>query len=149
MDKVLIAPTALVKVEAKFVQVLRDGGFELVYHGIRRHQLNEDHELLVAKLDGIRATVAGSEPYTAKVFAAHPQLRAVARVGVGYDAVDLAAATAHGVAVTFAAPPEAQTRTPSPNTPLRCCSVSSRISRRNISPSKQEDGRAARTCLCC
>ncbi len=99
MDKVLISPTTLAKVEAKFVQVLRDAGFSLVYHGIG-HQLNEE-ELLVA-LGGIRATVAGSEPYTAKVFAAHPQLRVVARVGVGYDAVDLAAATAHGVAVTIA-----------------------------------------------
>jgi len=99
MDKVLIAPTALVKVEAQFVQVLRDGGFELVYHGLG-HQLTED-ELLVT-LKGIRASVAGSEPYTPKVFAAHPQLRVVARVGVGYDAVDLAAATAHGVAVTIA-----------------------------------------------
>lgn len=99
MEKVLIAPTTLAKVEAQFVQVLRDAGFELIYQG-KNHQLNEE-ELLVA-LDGIRATVAGSEPYTPRVFAAHPQLRVIARVGVGYDAVDLPAATAHGVAVTIA-----------------------------------------------
>jgi phosphoglycerate dehydrogenase-like enzyme len=41
------------------------------------------------------------EPYTPRVFAAHPGLRAVARVGVGYDAVDVPAATAHGVAVAI------------------------------------------------
>ena len=99
MDKVLIAPATLAKVEAKFVQVLRDAGFELVYHG-KGHQLSEDE--LLATLPGIRASLAGSEPYTAKVLAACPQLRVIARVGVGYDAVDTAAASAHGIAVTIA-----------------------------------------------
>jgi phosphoglycerate dehydrogenase-like enzyme len=99
MDKVLIAPAPLANVEGQFVRVLRNAGFELVYHA-RGHQLTED-ELLVA-LDGVRASVAGSEPYTPRVLAAHPQLRVIARVGVGYDAVDLPAATAHGVAVTIA-----------------------------------------------
>jgi phosphoglycerate dehydrogenase-like enzyme len=36
------------------------------------------------------------------VLAAHPSLRVIARVGVGYDAVDVAAATARGIAVTIA-----------------------------------------------
>jgi D-3-phosphoglycerate dehydrogenase len=99
MDRVLIAPAPLANVEGEFVRVLRDAGFELVYPG-KGHQLTED-ELLVA-LDGVRASVAGSEPYTPRVLAAHPQLRVIARVGVGYDAVDLPAATARGVAVTIA-----------------------------------------------
>jgi phosphoglycerate dehydrogenase-like enzyme len=63
-------------------------------------QLTEE-ELLTA-LDGIEAVVAGSEPYTAHVLAAHPQLRVIGRVGVGYDAVDVPAATARGVVVTIA-----------------------------------------------
>jgi phosphoglycerate dehydrogenase-like enzyme len=99
MDKVLIAPAPLANVQGQFVGVLRDAGFELVYPN-KGHQLTED-ELLVA-LDGIRASVAGSEPYTPRVLAAHPQLRVIARVGVGYDAVDLPAATAAGVAVAIA-----------------------------------------------
>src|SRR5205807_1115786 len=37
-----------------------------------------------------------------RVMQAHPQLKVVARAGVGYDAVDTAAATEHGVAVTIA-----------------------------------------------
>jgi D-3-phosphoglycerate dehydrogenase / 2-oxoglutarate reductase len=98
MDKVLIAPAPLADLKGKFVDVLRAAGFELVYHG-KGHQLNED-ELLVA-LNGIRASLAGSEPYTPKVLAAHPQLHVIARAGVGYDAVDLPSATAHGVAVTI------------------------------------------------
>jgi phosphoglycerate dehydrogenase-like enzyme len=96
MPKVLMAPMTLAKVEGPYRQVLRDAGFELVIVD-RGHQLNED-ELLDA-LDGVDAAFAGSEPYTARVFAARPKLRVIARVGVGYDAVDVAAATKHGVAV--------------------------------------------------
>ena len=97
MLKVLIAPMTLATVEGAYREVLRDAGFELVFPGKGR-QLVEDE--LLAALDGIDASLAGSEPYTARVFDAHPRLRVVARVGVGYDAVDVPAATAHGVAVT-------------------------------------------------
>ena len=99
MTRVLIAPTTLAGVKASFVDVLKAEGFELVYHG-RPGQLNE--EQILETLKGIDASVAGSEPYTERVFAANPQLKVVARVGVGYDAVDCAAATRHGVAVTTA-----------------------------------------------
>jgi phosphoglycerate dehydrogenase-like enzyme len=98
MPKALIAPMTLAKVDAKFVHVLRDAGFDLVYPG-KPYQLLED-ELLVA-LRGISASLAGSEPYTERVLAANPDLRVVARVGVGYDAVDVPAATARGIAVTI------------------------------------------------
>jgi phosphoglycerate dehydrogenase-like enzyme len=96
MDKVLIAPAALATVEGEFVRVLRGAGFELVYPN-KGHQLVEDE--LMAALDGVRASLAGSEPYTPRVLAAHPQLRVIARVGVGFDAVDIPAATSAGIAV--------------------------------------------------
>lgn len=50
---------------------------------------------------GAVATVAGNEKYTAAVFAAAPKLRVVARLGVGYDNVDLQAAAAAKVAVAI------------------------------------------------
>jgi phosphoglycerate dehydrogenase-like enzyme len=56
---------------------------------------------LLAALDGIEASLAGSEPYTPRVLAAHPQLKVIARAGVGYDAVDLEAATKQAIAVCF------------------------------------------------
>jgi phosphoglycerate dehydrogenase-like enzyme len=55
---------------------------------------------LIAALEGCVSVVAIIEPYTSEVFDGAPQLRHVARVGVGYDAVDIPAATAHGVLVT-------------------------------------------------
>jgi phosphoglycerate dehydrogenase-like enzyme len=52
-------------------------------------------------LAGCFASVAGGERYTEEVFAAAPELKVVARMGVGYDAVDVVAATRHGVAVAM------------------------------------------------
>src|SRR6516162_2320627 len=99
MPKVLIAPMTLANLGGPFVESLQGGGFELVYPQ-RRQQLTEE-ELLQA-LGGVSAALAGSEPYTRRVLAANPGLRAIARAGVGYDAVDVAAATEHGVAVAIA-----------------------------------------------
>ena len=46
------------------------------------------------------AGIVSTDPFDREVFAACPGLRALARVGVGFDAIDLAAATEAGVAVT-------------------------------------------------
>jgi phosphoglycerate dehydrogenase-like enzyme len=99
MAKVLIAPATLANIQGPYYQLLREAGFELVYPA-REAQLTEGE--LLHHLQGISATVAGSEPYTRRVLAAHPGLRVIARAGVGYDAVDVAAATEHGVAVAIA-----------------------------------------------
>src|SRR4051794_7462934 len=96
MPKVLMAPMTLKTVEGPYRQVLRDAGFELVFPE-GTHQLVEDE--LMAALAGCEASLAGSEPYSARVLAAHPQLRVIARVGVGYDAVDVPAASRIGCAV--------------------------------------------------
>jgi len=58
-----------------------------------------DGARLVEGLAGAFAVVAGSEHYTRAVFAALPELRAIVRFGVGFDAIDLAAAGEAGVAV--------------------------------------------------
>jgi len=99
MEKVLIGPMTLAGLDGEWLRVLRRTGFEPIYPPMA-HQLNEDE--LLEQLRGIKASIAGSEPYTARVIKAHPQLRVIARVGVGYDAVDVAAATAAGIAVTIA-----------------------------------------------
>ena len=59
-----------------------------------------DEERLLALLDGVDATVAGGEPYTRRVLSEAPALKHVARWGVGFDRVDLEAATECGVLVT-------------------------------------------------
>jgi len=99
MPKVMIAPAPLAKLQGEFVQVLKRAGFELVYPPHQK-QLLEDE--VIDHLKGVSACLAGSEPYTPKVFEKLPDLKIIARAGVGYDAVDVQAATVHGVVVTIA-----------------------------------------------
>ncbi len=100
MPRVLITPTQLHELQGPYINLLNDAGLEIVTPPAPwDHQLSEA-ELMVA-LKNVAATVAGSEPYTERVLQAHPQLKVIARVGVGYDAVDVPAATAHGVAVAI------------------------------------------------
>ena len=97
MHKVLIATPTLAGPGWPFLDVLRDAGLEVVYPR-RPKQLTEDE--LIAELPGVSAVVAGMEPYTRRVIESSPELRVIARVGVGYDAVATAAAAERGVAVT-------------------------------------------------
>ena len=98
MTKVLIGPAPLYGIDSPFLHALKDAGFEPIFPK-RRGQILEEE--LLDLLGGLKAAIAGSEPYTRRVIAAHPQLRVIARAGVGYDAVDVQAATEHGVAVTI------------------------------------------------
>lgn len=57
---------------------------------------------LVSLATGCVAVIASTDPFSAEVLAALPELRLIARVGVGTDSIDLAAATRQGVLVTAA-----------------------------------------------
>ena len=51
-------------------------------------------------LPGCVGAIVSTDPFDSSVFAAAPHLRIVARVGVGYDAIDIDAASRAGVVVT-------------------------------------------------
>ena len=53
-----------------------------------------------AERPAAQAVIAGSEPYDESVLAGLPELKVIARSGIGVDAIDLDAATRHGVMVT-------------------------------------------------
>src|SRR5581483_4336095 len=99
MPKAIITPSTLKHLAGPYRDALVGANFEVVYPP-QQGQLVEEE--LLTQLKGVSASLAGSEPYTRHVFEANPTLRVIARMGVGYDAVDLAAATDHGVAVTIA-----------------------------------------------
>jgi phosphoglycerate dehydrogenase-like enzyme len=99
MPKAMIAPAPLATLQGEFLSTLKRAGFELVYPAKQVQMLEED---VLVELKGISASLAGSEPYSRTVFEALPHLKIVARAGVGYDAVDVTAATDHGVVVTIA-----------------------------------------------
>ncbi len=54
---------------------------------------------VIASLEGAAAVIAGQEPYTAEVLDACPDLQVIVCFGVGFDAVDVAAASERGVLV--------------------------------------------------
>jgi D-3-phosphoglycerate dehydrogenase / 2-oxoglutarate reductase len=99
MPKALIAPMTLAKLQGPHLTLLQNAGFDLAFPP-RPMQLVESELLEI--LPGVDAVLAGSEPYTPSVLRANPTLRVIARVGVGYDAVDVPAATECGIAVTIA-----------------------------------------------
>ncbi len=98
MPKVLIAPATLADVGGPYLEALRGANLDVVFSPYPAQMVEEE---LLPTLQGVSASLAGSEPYTRRVIEANPQLRVIARAGVGYDAVDLAAATERGIAVTI------------------------------------------------
>ncbi len=66
-------------------------------------------EELVGLLKGASAAIVSTDPFNASVFEAVPTLRAISRVGVGIDSIDLDAATAAGVVVTVTPGANAET----------------------------------------
>ena len=77
-------------------QPLPEAGFELRHNNLgRRLRRAEMTELL----RGADAVIAGVEPYDEALFAALPRLRCISRIGVGTDAIDLAAAQRREIAI--------------------------------------------------
>jgi phosphoglycerate dehydrogenase-like enzyme len=82
--------------------MLRNAGFDIVYpkNPIFTRGLGSEEEA-IDELSVCDAVIAGGEHVTARTLASLPKLRVVSRLGVGYDRVDVAAATQHKVAVTI------------------------------------------------
>ncbi|WP_422770501.1 phosphoglycerate dehydrogenase [Plantactinospora sp. WMMC1484] len=78
-------------------EYLHSAGCATVHRPLRG---GRDPEELVAALHGIDAALIANEPLTADVLSRAPSLRVVVRTGVGYDSVDVAAATKHGITVS-------------------------------------------------
>ena len=98
MPRVMIGSAVLCEQESSHVRILQNAGLEVVFPPEPKLLTEAD---LLQLLPGIHATIAGPEPYTARVIEAAKELRVIARSGVGYDSVDVAAATRRGIAVTI------------------------------------------------
>ena len=98
MPKVLITTEALRDVPGPHLEVLHRAGYDVAYPA-KSVLLTEDDTL--EALQGCAAVIAGSEPYSDRVLAGLPELRIISRNGVGYDCIDVPAATRRGVAVTI------------------------------------------------
>lgn len=88
--------------------LLRRHGHEVTYAPARRARNRTE---ALALFDGIDGAVIASEPITADMLETATSLKVIARSGVGYDSVDLAAAARHGVRVCNT-PASTTTRSP-------------------------------------
>lgn len=98
MPRVLITTEAIREAPGKHVDLLVGAGYEIGYPA-KNVLLTEDDTL--EAMQGIVAVLAGGEPYSERVLAGLPELRVISRNGVGFDRIDLPAATKRGVAVTI------------------------------------------------
>lgn len=91
----MLAMSAMVADNHQIVAQAKDTGLEIVYPP----DIGDRSEVaMLNRVKGIHATLAGGEVYSEAVIAAS-SLKVISRIGAGYDAIDVGAATAHGVAV--------------------------------------------------
>jgi len=86
--------------ESPLFEPLRAAGYQVEVNETGR--LPDEAGLKDLLREGVVATVAGGEPYTPEVIAAAKDLRIIARWGVGYDKVNVPAATARGIPLAMA-----------------------------------------------
>lgn len=102
MPTVLIVPEAMRDVPGPYVDVLTAAGFQVRYP--KNPQLGRNlcsREELIDELSVADASLASVEAYSAEVLGALPNLKVIARCGVGYDRVDVPAATGRQIPVTI------------------------------------------------
>jgi len=98
MVDVVVTTEFLFRLDGPYAERLREAGFGVRYPE-RPNPCGEAETIEAVR--GASAVIAGSEPYSDRVLDALPGLRVISRHGVGYDAVDVPAATRRGVAVAI------------------------------------------------
>ncbi|MEO2018616.1 MAG: phosphoglycerate dehydrogenase [Fuerstiella sp.] len=102
MPKVLITPEALIDADGPHIDLLKEAGFDIAFPNNPQFTRGlGDEEEGVDELSGADAVIAGSEHITAWMLDRLPQLRVIARNGVGFDRVDVPAATERNIVVTI------------------------------------------------
>ena len=102
MPTVLISPESLINVHGPWVAMLEEAGFEIQYpedSAFARGLCSEDDTVRIVSVAS--AVIAGGEVFTPGALQRLSQLRVIARSGVGYDRIDVAAATGCGILVTI------------------------------------------------
>ena len=102
MSQVVMITDGSLDESTEGAQMLRDVGFGVQFvtdvplaHGLC------DSQKTIDLLKNAEAVVAWGEVYSNEILAALPKLRVIARAGVGFDHVDIQAATTHKIVVTI------------------------------------------------
>jgi D-3-phosphoglycerate dehydrogenase len=96
--RILIATHPFGKCGSKPLEILKATGHELVFNPYGRRLKESD---MVHLLPDIDAIIAGTEPYRETLLRRMPRLKAIFRVGIGLDSVDLKVCRELGIMVTY------------------------------------------------
>lgn len=95
--RVAIGPSSFAANEKEPLEILERAGIEVIANPFGRRLTEAE---IMAHLQGVDGLVAGLEPLNRQVLTSFPQLRAIARVGIGMDNVDLEAAEEMNIKVS-------------------------------------------------
>jgi phosphoglycerate dehydrogenase-like enzyme len=95
-NQILITTAKFHGYDAFARQFLQERGFELIEHQLHREM---DDATLLRMVPGAAGLIAGPERVSDEVMAAAPLLQVVNAPGVGYDHIDVGAATRRGIVV--------------------------------------------------
>jgi D-3-phosphoglycerate dehydrogenase len=95
--KVVVGASSFADSSDKPLQMLEDKGIEVVKNPFGRRLTEEE---IITHLQGADGLLAGLEPLNEKVFQSCPQLKVIARIGIGVENVDFDAAKKHGIKVS-------------------------------------------------
>lgn len=98
MPRCLVTPPLIRNIPGPYSDILLQGGMEVVYPPDGYDTMQKAN--LARVLEGVDAMLASTEPLTRDILSAS-KLRVIARMGVGYDSVDVAAATDLGIVLTI------------------------------------------------
>lgn len=97
MYTIAISPSSFAAEDKTPLDLLHEAGVKVLPNPYGR-RLTEDE--IISHLHGVDGLIAGLEPLNHRVLHSSPQLKALARVGIGMDNVDLKAATELGIKVS-------------------------------------------------
>ena len=95
--KVAISTSSFASMDSSPLKLLKAKGLEIVQNSYGRKLTEEE---AIDHLQGVDGLLAGLEPLNDNVFRQCPQLKVVARVGIGMDNVDVVAAGKAGIKIS-------------------------------------------------
>lgn len=95
--KVSISTSSFASINKAPLELLQTAGVEIVPNPYGRKLTQKE---IISQLQGVDGLIAGLESLNITVFRSCPQLKAIARVGIGMDNVNLDAASAAGIKVS-------------------------------------------------
>lgn len=95
--KVVVGASSFADGNTNIERIFKEKGIELVKNPFGRRMTKEE---IIEHLHGADALLAGLEPLDEDVFSKCPNLKAIARIGIGMDNVDMEAAKKHRIKVS-------------------------------------------------